>query len=97
MVVLLWGATLLLTVLWTTFTTKDIHLHSTKNIIEYPRGEVHTSFLQLLADIPLTMWRLAIVQFFFVVRIVPHVGLHYFGELHKMYGIHGHRFYLSGV
>ncbi len=59
------GGALLLTVLWTSFMTK-----------EYPPEEyrkyndikltvtVKTSFLTLLKEIPVTMWRLATVQFF---------------------------------
>jgi len=59
------GGALLLTVLWTSFKTK-----------EYPPEEYHkynetkqvetkkSSFLTLLKEIPVTMWRLAIVQFF---------------------------------
>lgn len=59
------GGALLLTVLWTSFKTK-----------EYPPEEYHkynetkqvetkkTSFITLLKEIPVTMWRLAIVQFF---------------------------------
>ena len=59
------GGTLLLSVLWTAFSTK-----------EYPPSEYeqyhaisaeeksHTSLINIIKDIPVTMWRLAIVQFF---------------------------------
>jgi len=59
------GGALLLTVLWTTFRTKE---YPPKEYEEYNDITVEeksrTSFLSTLKDIPLTMWRLAIVQFF---------------------------------
>jgi maltose/moltooligosaccharide transporter len=59
------GATLLLTVLWTAFTTKEYPPAEYEKFHEISKEEKsHASFLQLLKDIPVTMWRLAIVQFF---------------------------------
>ena len=59
------GGALLLTVIWTTFRTKE---YPPKEYEEYNDITVEeksrTSFLSTLKDIPLTMWRLAIVQFF---------------------------------
>src|ERR1035437_6736701 len=59
------GGALLLTVLWTTFRTKE---YPPKEYEQYNDITVEeksrTSFLSTLKDIPLTMWRLAIVQFF---------------------------------
>jgi len=59
------GGALLLTVLWTSFRTKE---YPPKEYEQYNDITVEeksrTSFLSLLKDIPLTMWRLAIVQFF---------------------------------
>jgi maltose/moltooligosaccharide transporter len=59
------GATLLLTVLWTVFTTKEYPPAEYEKYHEISNKEkLHVSFQQLLKDIPITMWRLAIVQFF---------------------------------
>jgi maltose/moltooligosaccharide transporter len=59
------GGALLITVLWTTFRTKE---YPPKEYEQYNDITVEeksrTSFLSTLKDIPLTMWRLAIVQFF---------------------------------
>lgn len=59
------GAVLLLTVLWTVFTTKE---YPPKEFEKYHEVTVeeksHTSLSSLIKDIPVTMWRLAIVQFF---------------------------------
>jgi len=59
------GGALLLTVIWTTFRTKE---YPPKEYEEYNditiEEKSRTSFLSTLKDIPLTMWRLAIVQFF---------------------------------
>jgi len=59
------GGALLLTVIWTTFRTKE---YPPKEYEQYNDITVEeksrTSFLSTLKDIPLTMWRLAIVQFF---------------------------------
>ena len=59
------GGALLLTVLWTTFRTKE---YPPKEYEQYNDITVEeksrTSFLSTLKDIPVTMWRLAIVQFF---------------------------------
>jgi maltose/moltooligosaccharide transporter len=59
------GAILLLTVLWTTFTTKEYPPAQYEEYHGISKEEKsHTSFIQLFADIPITMWRLATVQFF---------------------------------
>ena len=59
------GAILLLTVLWTSFSTKEF---PPKEYEEYnnitAEEKKHTSLRSLIKDIPETMWRLAIVQFF---------------------------------
>ena len=59
------GAMLLLSVLWTAFSTKE---YPPKEYEEYhgitAEEKSHTSFLTIVKDIPITMWRLAIVQFF---------------------------------
>lgn len=59
------GAALLITVLWTAFSTKE---YPPKEYEQYnditAEEKTHTSFISLLKDIPVTMWRLAIVQFF---------------------------------
>ena len=59
------GGILLLTVLWTSFSTKE---YPPKEYAQYnnisTEEKKRTSFLTLLKDIPITMWRLAIVQFF---------------------------------
>ena len=59
------GGALLLTVIWTSLTTKEYppkEYEQYNNITEKEKS--HTSFLSLIKDIPVTMWRLAIVQFF---------------------------------
>ena len=59
------GGALLLSVIWTTIRTKE---YPPKEYEQYNDITVEersrTSFLSLLQDIPVTMWRLAIVQFF---------------------------------
>ena len=59
------GGTLLLSVLWTAFTTKE---YPPKEYEEYhnisTEEKKHSSLASLVKDIPITMWRLAIVQFF---------------------------------
>lgn len=58
------GGTLLLTVLWTAFSTKEYppekyaQYHHIEEVIE------RSSFMDTLREIPLIMWRLSIVQFF---------------------------------
>lgn len=59
------GGVLLLTVLWTSFSTKEYppkEYELYNNVTEEEKSE--TGLWALLRDIPLTMWRLAIVQFF---------------------------------
>ncbi|OFY11485.1 MAG: MFS transporter [Bacteroidetes bacterium GWE2_42_24] len=59
------GAVLLITVLWTSFSTKEYppkEYEEYNNVTEEEKS--HTSISSLLRDIPVTMWRLAIVQFF---------------------------------
>ncbi len=60
------GAALLLSVIVTSFTTKEYppKEYEMYHSITEEQKKVKTSFFQLLKDIPLTMWRLAIVQFF---------------------------------
>ena len=59
------GAMLLLSVFWTAFSTKE---YPPKEYEEYhgitAEEKSHSSFLTIIKDIPITMWRLAIVQFF---------------------------------
>lgn len=59
------GAVLLITVLWTSFSTRE---YPPKEYEEYnnvtDEEKSHTSIASLIRDIPVTMWRLAIVQFF---------------------------------
>jgi maltose/moltooligosaccharide transporter len=59
------GGVLLLTVLWTAFSTKE---YPPEEYAKYHNLEdkvkTKTSFLTLLKEIPYTMWQLAIVQFF---------------------------------
>ncbi|MDP4208387.1 MAG: MFS transporter [Bacteroidota bacterium] len=59
------GGTLLLSVLWTAFSTKE---YPPKEYEQYhnisTEEKKHTSLVSLVKDIPITMWRLAIVQFF---------------------------------
>ncbi len=59
------GGTLLLSVLWTAFRTKE-YPPQEYEIYNQVTAEEKTrrSFFSLLKEIPLTMWRLAIVQFF---------------------------------
>lgn len=59
------GAALLLSVLWTAFRTREYspeEYAQYHNISEKEKEKI--SFWQLLKEIPTTMWRLAIVQFF---------------------------------
>ncbi|MFN8206160.1 MAG: SLC45 family MFS transporter [Bacteroidales bacterium] len=59
------GAALLVTVLVTAFTTREYppaEYEQYHNITQEEKS--HKSFMSLLRDIPSTMWRLAIVQFF---------------------------------
>jgi maltose/moltooligosaccharide transporter len=59
------GGTLLLSVLWTAFSTKEYppkeygQYHAISSV-----EKSHSSFFDVLKNIPITMWRLAIVQFF---------------------------------
>jgi maltose/moltooligosaccharide transporter len=59
------GGTLLITVLWTAFSTKE---YPPKEYEQYhgisSEEKTKTSLMGLIKEIPLTMWRLAIVQFF---------------------------------
>lgn len=59
------GGALLLSVLWTSFRTKEYPPEEYRiyNKSKEPKTE-KSSFLALLREIPVTMWRLAIVQFF---------------------------------
>ena len=59
------GGTLLLSVLWTAIRTKEYppREYETYNNIT-AEEKIHRSFFSLLKEIPVTMWRLAIVQFF---------------------------------
>ena len=59
------GGTLLLSVLWTSFSTKEYAPADYEQYHSISQEEKsHSSFLTLLRDIPGTMWKLAIVQFF---------------------------------
>ena len=59
------GGALLLTVLWTSFTTKEYPPEEYRKYNDIKTIEKQkTSFLTLLKEIPVTMWRLATVQFF---------------------------------
>ena len=59
------GSALLITVLWTSFMTKEYPPEEYNKYNSITKEEVQkVSFLQLLKDIPFTMWELAIVQFF---------------------------------
>jgi maltose/moltooligosaccharide transporter len=59
------GSALLLTVFWTTFKTKEYPPEEYEQYHNINAAEkTKISFLQLLKNIPNTMWRLAIVQFF---------------------------------
>ncbi len=59
------GGALLLTVLWTSFKTKEYPPEEYRKYNEIKKAETKkTSFLALLREIPVTMWRLATVQFF---------------------------------
>ncbi len=59
------GGALLLSVLWTSFTTKEYPPEQYNKYNELKKEDVKkSSFITLLKEIPVTMWRLAIVQFF---------------------------------
>ena len=59
------GGALLLTVLWTSFTTKEYPPEQYRKYNQIKEATPkQSSFLTLLKEIPVTMWRLAIVQFF---------------------------------
>jgi len=59
------GGTLLLSVLWTSFRTKEFPPEEYRKYAhQKPEETKKSSFLTLLREIPVTMWRLAIVQFF---------------------------------
>lgn len=59
------GGALLLSVLWTSFKTKEYPPEEYKKYNPTEEtAEKKTSFITLLREIPVTMWRLAIVQFF---------------------------------
>lgn len=59
------GGALLLSVLWTSFTTKEYppKIYREYNGLKQTEAK-KSSFFTLLKEIPVTMWRLAIVQFF---------------------------------
>ncbi len=58
------GGTLLLSVLWTSFRTKEYPPEEYRRYNGLKEETQKSSFLTLLKEIPVTMWRLAIVQFF---------------------------------
>lgn len=59
------GGALLLSVLWTSFTTKEYPPEEYRKYNQLQKEELRkSSFFSLLKEIPVTMWRLAIVQFF---------------------------------
>jgi maltose/moltooligosaccharide transporter len=59
------GGALLLSVLWTSFTVKEYPPAEYEQYHSISKEEKkHTSFIDLVREIPVTMWRLAIVQFF---------------------------------
>ena len=59
------GGALLFSVLWTSFKTKEYPPEEYRQYNQTTQPETKkTSFLKLLKEIPVTMWRLAIVQFF---------------------------------
>lgn len=60
------GGALLLTVLWTSFRTKEYppEEYARYNNLEAEEKAPKTSFLSLLKNIPATMWQLAVTQFF---------------------------------
>ncbi|MEI6677744.1 MAG: MFS transporter [Mariniphaga sp.] len=59
------GGALLLSVLWTSFRTKEFPPEEYRKYSEQKTETTKkSSFLSLLKEIPVTMWRLAIVQFF---------------------------------
>ena len=59
------GGALLLSVLWTSFRTKEYPPEEYRKYNETKKEEIKkSSFFTLLKEIPITMWRLAIVQFF---------------------------------
>jgi len=59
------GGILLLSVLWTSFRTKEYPPEEYRKYNNLKETEtVKSTFFELLQEIPMTMWRLAIVQFF---------------------------------
>ena len=59
------GGTLLLTVLWTSFRTREFPPEEYRKYAQVKTEKTKkSSFITLLKEIPITMWRLAIVQFF---------------------------------
>lgn len=59
------GGALLLSVLWTSFKTKEYPPEKYREYNQLKEAETKkSSFIMLLKEIPVTMWRLAIVQFF---------------------------------
>jgi len=59
------GGALLLSVLWTSFTTKEYPPEQYRKYNQIKEATpVRSSFISLIKEIPVTMWRLAIVQFF---------------------------------
>ena len=59
------GGILLLSVLWTSFRTKEYPPEEYRKYNNLKETEtVKSTFFELLKEIPVTMWRLAIVQFF---------------------------------
>lgn len=58
------GGALLLSVLWTSIRTKEYPPEEYHKYNETKKTETKSSFISLLKEIPVTMWRLAIVQFF---------------------------------
>lgn len=59
------GGILLLSVLWTSFRTKEYPPEEYRKYNNLKETEtVKSTFFELLQEIPVTMWRLAIVQFF---------------------------------
>ena len=58
------GAVLLLSVLWTAFRTREYPPAEYAKYNNLEKEEVKMSFLDLLRNIPSTMWQLAVTQFF---------------------------------
>ena len=59
------GGALLLSVLWTSFRTKEFPPEEYKKYDHFKEEEkIKKTFITLIKHIPVTMWRLAIVQFF---------------------------------